>query len=193
MYTKNSSVGHHDVSTLAYLFTAGAAGLLLSCSSPKADNAAGSGVSEPNAPNAPAEVIPIPAESTPNAPVTEIPTPAADSPATESMAPSAETAQATESMEERVAPLVSSVSGTKLLFTACEADPCVARVQATELSALHQVLTALSQEFSGNIAFSAREQLDAYTGHSFQADVLLDVTEGSRVVPGSQDDLLTPP
>lgn len=192
MVIRKSPVAQHILHCVGCQLIA-AALTSLSCSSPKADNAAGSDVSEPDVPNAPAEVVPIPSQETPNAPANEISAPTADPPTTESVAPSAESAQAAQSMEDRVAPLVSSVSGTKLLFTACEADPCVARIQATELSALHQVLTALSQEFSGNIAFSAREQLDAYTGHSFQADVLLDVTEDSRAVPTSQDDLLTPP
>jgi hypothetical protein len=99
--------------------------------------------------------------------------------------------EAASSLEDRVTPLVTSVAGAKLLFIACDEQPCTLRTQTTTLTGLHQVLTALSREFSGGISFEAREQLDAYTGRSFQADVMLDVTEGARAVPSDENELIT--
>jgi hypothetical protein len=162
----------------------------LSCSTHPADKAAGSEATEPVAPDTPPQVVPQPAQS-PSNPALELTAPSTDPVTTESAPPTPESTQAALSMEDRVAPLVSAIAGAKLVFMACDQEPCTVRVQTLELSALHDVLTALSREFAGNIAFAAREQLDAYTGRSFQADVTLDVAEGSQPVPSDPNDLIT--
>lgn len=202
MVTRQSLLARQSLRALARpVFVASLA--LLSCSNPKADNAAGSDLGapteatqpstpDPSAPNGVQEIVPTPTQTSPDTPTAAPTTPAMDlAPTEESAAPTPESAQAALSMEDRVTPLVNAIAGAKLLFVACDAEPCTLRVQTTELRALHEVLTTLSREFSGNIAFAAREQLDAYTGRSFQADVPLDVVEGSQPVPDDESELIT--
>jgi hypothetical protein len=170
--------------------------LLFACSSQSADRASGSGSSESPAPSTvePSEQPGAPADLNPAAPASEAPTTpveAADPAAVvENAPPPPEVTAAVLTMEERVTPLVNSVAEARLLFVACEQAPCSLRTQTTTLTALHQVLSVLSREFDGRIAFSTREQLDAYLGRSFQADVSLDVSEGATAIPADPNDLL---
>jgi hypothetical protein len=77
-------------------------------------------------------------------------------------------------------------------FVDCdEAGKCGARLEAPTLSALRDQLSSVSAD-TGGIGFEAREQLDAYLGHSFVADVTL--SPGSaRAVPADEAALLASP
>jgi len=197
MLTTIQSVGRYGVRTALHLI--GVAGLVLSCSSQNADKASGSpqpGVDTPAAaeePSMPPSVEPSNGSNV--APeITGLPSSEVDpTTVTESTPPTPESTEAALSLEDRVKPLVAAVSEAKLVFIACDETPCTLRAQASTLSPLHQLLTSLSQEFAGQIGFTVREQLDGYTGRSFQTDVMLDVSEGARQVPADEADLLASP
>ncbi|HTM44348.1 MAG TPA: hypothetical protein VL137_05305 [Polyangiaceae bacterium] len=97
-------------------------------------------------------------------------------------------------LEQRITPPIASVAGAQMLFVSCDKTPCMTRTQAPSLAALRQVLTALSSEFSGQIAFTVRERLSAYAGHAFEADVIVGVAQGAQQpVPSDENDLLIEP
>jgi hypothetical protein len=79
--------------------------------------------------------------------------------------------------------------GIKLSFIDCSSEPCLARVETRSLVALREVLTSVSSSYGGRISFTARQRLSAYTGQSFQADVVLG-TDEVRVVPTNEAEIL---
>jgi hypothetical protein len=85
--------------------------------------------------------------------------------------------------------ITSGLDGTRVRFVDCaETASCSARLEATSLAGLRDLLQAVSAQ-QGGIGFVAREQLDAYTGRTFVADVTLGGTD-TRPVPTDENELL---
>jgi hypothetical protein len=98
---------------------------------------------------------------------------------------------AVQAVQGKLDPLAASVPGARVRFVDCaQAGACSTRVEAPSLTALRDLLAALSRQ-QGGIAFVAREQLDAYAGRSFVADVTLGGAE-TRAVPADENELLAP-
>jgi hypothetical protein len=131
----------------------------------------------------PAGAVVVPTSTNPEAaPATPIETPAA--------LPSPAVLQAVSTAQGRLDGLAASVSGTKVRFVDCnETSSCTTRLEAQSLTALRDLLQAVSKEQGGMITFVAREQMDAYTGRTFTADVTLGAKE-TKAVPTDENELL---
>jgi hypothetical protein len=96
---------------------------------------------------------------------------------------------AVEVARGKLEPLAASLEGTRVRFIDCnEAASCTARLEARSLTGLRDLLSAVSRT-EGGIGFVAREQLDAFTGRTFVADVSLG-GENARAVPSDENALL---
>jgi hypothetical protein len=133
---------------------------------------------------APAVTRVVPASNGANpetAPTTLVETPAA--------LPSPAVMQSVTAVQGRLDGLASSVAGARVRFVDCnEAASCTSRLEASSLTALRDLLQAVSGK-EGGIDFTAREQLDGYTGRTFIADVTLGAAT-PRAVPTNENDLL---
>jgi hypothetical protein len=82
------------------------------------------------------------------------------------------------------------VPGTKVKFIDCTANPCMARLEAKQLTAMRDLLVKVSQDNQGKISFVVREQLDAYMGQTFAADVKIGADQPRTAVPTDPAELL---
>jgi hypothetical protein len=81
------------------------------------------------------------------------------------------------------------LEGTKVRFVDCnEAAACTARLEAQSLAGLRDLLQSVSAQ-QGGLGFTVREQLDAYAGRTFVADVTLGAAT-PRAVPTDENELL---
>jgi hypothetical protein len=106
--------------------------------------------------------------------------------------PSVDAVATTEATQKVLEDLAAPIDGARVVFVDCTAAPCTARVSATTLEGLRAFLVKISDAFHGRTSFVARERFDGFTGHVYEADVVLD-TDEPRPVPASEDDLLTDP
>jgi hypothetical protein len=134
----------------------------------------------------PAAVVPLPIGAGPSTD----PTSTAASPGeTESPPPSPAVLEAVSAASTKLGAITAGLDGTKVRFVDCaETSSCTARLEAPSLAALRDLLQGVSAQ-QGGIAFVAREQLDAYTGSSFIADVTLGGAS-TRPVPTDENELL---
>ncbi len=169
----------------------------LSCAKGKGDTPTGDETAtvtaaKPAANNAPAtasaatqaanKVVPVSNATAPETtPTTLVETPAA--------LPSPAVLQAVTAVQGRLDGLASSVAGARIRFVDCnEAGSCTTRLEATTLTGLRDLLQSVSGT-QGAIDFTAREQLDGFTGRTFVADVTLGAAT-PRAVPTNENDLL---
>jgi len=131
---------------------------------------------------APAEVVPVAntgPQTMPATPQIETPAPL----------PSPAVLDAVKAAQGRLGGLTTSVTGTNVRFVDCaNASACTTRLEATSLTSLRDLLQAVEKD-QGGIGFVAREQLDAYTGQKFVADVTLGGS-ATRPVPTDESELL---
>jgi hypothetical protein len=117
---------------------------------------------------------------------TSAPTPQVETPVT---LPSPAVLQAVSTTQGKLDAVTAVLDGTKVRFVDCsETATCSARLEAQSLTSLRDLLQAVSAQ-QGGIGFVAREQLDAYTGHSYVADVTLGGA-ATRPVPTDETELL---
>jgi hypothetical protein len=161
-------------------------------SAPPADeggNVTAAGPPAQVAPAAPSSVSNVAKEqvATPVSPeATPTPAPAVEAPVAP---PSPSVVEAVGAAQGRLDALAAGLAGTRVRFVDCAAmAACSARLEAQSLAGLRDLLQAVSAQ-QGGIAFSAREQLDAYTGRTFVADVSWGGGE-SRAVPSDETQLL---
>lgn len=102
--------------------------------------------------------------------------------------PASQLVPVTESAANRLQGVMTG-SAVRLEFVNCDVPPCVTRLQAGSLAEARASLKAISDSYGGRVSFTARENLDAYTGQSFQLDVVLD-TDQTRAVPEADEELL---
>jgi hypothetical protein len=103
--------------------------------------------------------------------------------------PSPAVLQAVSAMEGKLGAITAGLDGTKVRFVDCaENASCSARLEAQSLAGLRDLLQAVSAQ-QGGIGYVAREQLDAYAGRTFVADVTLGGTD-TRPVPIDENQLL---
>jgi hypothetical protein len=133
-------------------------------------------------PSVPTGVVPVPTGTNPET----VPMGAIEAPAA---LPSPAVLQAVSGVQGTLDGLAASVAGTKVRFVDCsETASCTTRLEAKTLTGLRDLLQAVSKD-QGGITFVAREQLDAYTGQSFVADVTLGAAQ-ARAVPTDENALL---
>jgi hypothetical protein len=129
----------------------------------------------------PAAVVPVPAGTAPETKPPQIETPAA--------LPSPAVLEAVNAAQSRLNGLTTNVAGTDVRFVDCNgAGACSGRLEATSLTGLRDLLMAVQKD-QGGIGFVAREQLDAYTGQKFVADVTLG-SSTTRPVPTDENELI---
>ena len=103
--------------------------------------------------------------------------------------PSPQVLQAVSAAQAKLDGLAAGVAGARVRFIDCsETASCTARVEAQSLAGLRDLLQSVSGQ-QGGIGFIAREQLDAYTGRTFVADVALGAAT-PRAVPTDENQLL---
>jgi hypothetical protein len=103
--------------------------------------------------------------------------------------PSPQVLQAVSAAQAKLDGLTAGVAGTRVRFVDCsETASCTARVEAQSLAELRDLLQSMSGP-QGGIGFVAREQLDAYSGRTFVADVAL-AGATPRAVPTDENELL---
>jgi hypothetical protein len=114
------------------------------------------------------------------------PAPGVEAPATP---PSPQVLRAVSAAQATLDGLAAGVAGTRVRFVDCsEAAACTARVEAQSLAELRDLLQSVSGQ-QGGIGFVAREQLDAYSGRTFVADIALGAAT-PRAVPTDETQLL---
>jgi hypothetical protein len=131
--------------------------------------------------------------SPPAAPAEVVPATTAAPSQVESVAalPSPAVLQAVDAARARLDGFAAKVEGARVRFVDCDdAGKCGARLEAPTLAGLRDLLQSVSGD-SGGIGFEAREQLDAYSGRSFVADVTL-ATANARAIPSDEGALLDP-
>jgi hypothetical protein len=130
----------------------------------------------------PAQVLPVPSGTNPEtAPSPQIETPAP--------LPSPAILEAVNAAQSRLGNITTGIEGTRVGFVDCSAtSTCTSRLEAQSLTGLRDLLQAVSKD-QGGIGFVAREQLDAYTGQKFVADVTLGGGT-TRPVPADENELL---
>jgi hypothetical protein len=103
--------------------------------------------------------------------------------------PSPQVLQAVSAAQVKLDGLAAGVAGARVRFVDCsETAACTARVEAQSLAGLRDLLQSVSGQ-QGGIGFIAREQLDAYSGRTFVADVALGAAT-PRAVPTDETQLL---
>ncbi|HVU51004.1 MAG TPA: hypothetical protein VHL80_09985 [Polyangia bacterium] len=104
--------------------------------------------------------------------------------------PSAAVMQAVGSVQAKLDAVTAVLEGTRVRFVDCnESAACSARLEAPSLAGLRDLLQSVSAQ-QGGIGFVAREQLDAYTGRTFVADVTMGGGQATRPVPTDENELL---
>jgi hypothetical protein len=114
--------------------------------------------------------------------------PAAETPV---VAPSPAVMQAVSTAQSKLDAITSGFEGARVRFVDCsESAACSARLEAPSLTGLRDLLQSVSAQ-QGGIGFVAREQLDAYTGRTFTADITLGGGQATRPVPTDENELLS--
>jgi hypothetical protein len=104
--------------------------------------------------------------------------------------PSPAVLQAVSSVQTKLDAVTAGLDGTRVRFVDCnESAACSARLEAPSVAGLRDLLQAVSAQ-QGGIGYVAREQLDAYTGRTFVADVTLGGGQATRPVPADETELL---
>ncbi len=103
--------------------------------------------------------------------------------------PSAEMVAKITKLTEHLDGLVSHSQGSRIAFVDCQGETCGARLSASNLGQLHDMLSGISQDQQGRVGYTVRERLDPYLGRSFEADLTLD-GESARPVPADPAELL---
>lgn len=103
--------------------------------------------------------------------------------------PSAEMVAKITKLTEHLDGLLSHSEGSRIAFVDCQGDRCGARLSASNLGQLRDMLSGISQDQRGRVGYAVRERLDPYLGRTFEADVTLD-TDNARQVPADAADLL---
>ena len=106
--------------------------------------------------------------------------------------PSAEMVAKVSALNQHLSGLVSQSEGSRIAFVDCQGNACGARLSASNLGQLHDMLRSIDQDQQGRVGFVVRERLDPYLGRSFEADVTLD-TDDARPVPEDVAELLQQP
>jgi len=133
-------------------------------------------------PGVPNDVVPVPT-STNTMPMMAAP------PETPAALPSPAVLEAVNTATTKLNGITTGVEGTSVRFVDCtDTAACTTRLEAKSLTGLRDLLQAVSAQ-QGGIDFTAREQLDAYTGQSFVADVTLGAA-ATRPVPTDESELL---
>jgi hypothetical protein len=146
-----------------------------------ASPATGTKTSAPSTMHVPASPTVVPALSSTSAPAPDI--------ETQSPPPSPAVLQAVDTAQATLDGLTSGIAGTRVRFVDCsEAASCTARLEAQSLAGLRDLLQGVSQQ-QGGVGFVAREQLDAFTGRTFVADVTLGAA-AARAIPTDENALL---
>jgi hypothetical protein len=83
-----------------------------------------------------------------------------------------------------------TAGAAEVLFMNCDSPPCVVRVRAGTLADTKAALQKIANDYQGRVNFTARQQLDAYSGSRIELDVVVD-TDKTRPIPESEDELLT--
>jgi hypothetical protein len=131
----------------------------------------------------PSAAVPVPIGTTPQ---TAPPSPGVETPVT---LPSPAVLQAVSTAQTKLDGLTASIDGARVRFVDCsETAACTARLEAQSLAGLRDLLQSVSVQ-QGGIGFVAREQLDAYAGRTFVADVTLGAAT-ARPVPTDENELL---
>jgi hypothetical protein len=103
--------------------------------------------------------------------------------------PSPAVMQAVTTAQAKLDAVTAGLDGARVRFVDCtESASCTARLEAPSLAGLRDLLQKVSAQ-QGGIGFAAREQLDAYTGRTFVADVTLGGAD-TRAVPADENALL---
>jgi hypothetical protein len=103
--------------------------------------------------------------------------------------PSPAVLKAVSAVQGKLDAVTAGLDGTKVRFVDCaENAACSARIEAPSLAGLRDLLQAVSAQ-QGGIGFVAREQLDAYAGRTFVADISLGGAD-TRPVPTDENELL---
>jgi len=145
----------------------------------------------------PAAGTQTPASSTMHVPASPTVVPALNAPSpqtapdieTQSPPPSPAVLQAVDTTQATLDGLASGIAGTRVRFVDCSAAAsCTARLEAQSLAGLRDLLQGVSQQ-QGGVGFVAREQLDAFTGRTFVADVTLGAA-AARAIPTDENALL---
>jgi hypothetical protein len=98
--------------------------------------------------------------------------------------------QAVGVAQAKLETLMAGREGARIRFVDCsESAACSARLEASSLAGLRDLLQSVSAQ-QGGIGFSAREQLDAYSGRTFVADVTMGGGQATRSVPADENELL---
>lgn len=108
------------------------------------------------------------------------------------LTPSAEMVAKISALNQHLDRLVSHSEGSRIAFVDCQGSACGARLSASNLGQLQDMLRGISQDQQGRVGFVVRERLDPYLGRSFEADLALDTDDG-RPVPEDVAELLQRP
>jgi hypothetical protein len=104
--------------------------------------------------------------------------------------PAPEAVDAEKTLQAKLDAATAAVPGTKVKFIDCTASPCMARLEAKQLTAMRDLLAKVSQDNQGKVSFVVREQLDAYMGQTFAADVKIGAEQPRTAVPSDPAELL---
>jgi hypothetical protein len=145
---------------------------------------------------APASGEALPASNVVNVGTQQVAMPTAQAPAaplreeTLVTPPSPAVMQAVTTAQTKLDTVTAGIEGTRVRFVDCsESAACSARLEASSLAGLRDVLQSVSAQ-QGGIGFVAREQFDAYTGHTYVADISLGGGQATRAVPTDENELL---
>ena len=104
--------------------------------------------------------------------------------------PAPEAVDAEKTLQAKLDAATAGVPGTRVKFIDCTANPCMARLEAKQLNAMRDLLSAVSRDNQGKISFVVREQLDAYMGQTYAADVKIGADQPRTAVPTDPAELL---
>ena len=103
--------------------------------------------------------------------------------------PSPAVLQAVSAAQGKLGAITAGLDGTRVRFIDCTASAaCSARLEAPSLTTLRDLLQSVNAQ-QGGIGFVAREQLDAYAGRTFAADITMGGV-ATRPVPADENELL---
>ena len=147
------------------------------------DPGTGSTPASSDVPAVPNDVMPLP-NGTNTMPVMAAP---AETPAA---LPSPAVLEAVATATTKLNGISTGVEGTNVKFVDCtDTAACTTRLEAKSLTGLRDLLQQVSSQQQGGITFTARENLDAYTGQTFVADVTLGGAS-TRPVPADANELI---
>lgn len=103
--------------------------------------------------------------------------------------PPASVLDAEKALQAKLDGMTAAVPGTSVKFINCNETPYTARLESRTLSALRDLLAAISADNQGRISFAVHESLGGYMGQTYFADVTLG-TDQSRPVPTDAAELV---